>query len=302
MGFGVFIHRSDSIYDDRPELQYQFPRQYLGRVQACVGDWIVYYEPKKVSETRGYFAIAKVQQVIPDPKASGMHLALIEPGSYLDFINPVPFSGGGDLVERGLLNEGGQISGRAQSAVRPLSAEDFNRITSIGLAEDEPELPRVGQAEEAFTGMMEDIGQAPFPFEQERTRVTVLTSRPVRNRVFRHLVLRAYDKRCAITGLKLINGGGRAEVDAAHIRPVEKNGPDILSNGIALSGTAHWMFDRGLIGLSDNLEIIVSRHINDPDSVRSLINPTGKAIVPNRLIERPHPRFLQWHRENCFKH
>ena len=38
------------------------------------------------------------------------------------------------------------------------------------------------------------------------------------------------------------------EDEAAHIRPVEHNGPDIISNGIALSGTAHWMFDRGLVG------------------------------------------------------
>src|SRR6478752_3283281 len=62
MGFGVFIHRYDSIYDDSPAERYQFPRQYLGRVQACVGDWIVYYEPVKVDETRGYFAMAKVGQ------------------------------------------------------------------------------------------------------------------------------------------------------------------------------------------------------------------------------------------------
>lgn len=114
--------------------------------------------------------------------------------------------------------------------------------------------------------------------------------------------MRAYDKRCAITGLKLINGGGRAEVDAAHIRPVEANGPDILGNGIALSGTAHWMFDRGLIGLSDQLEILISRHANDPQSIQGLINKTERAIVPSRLFERPHPHFLQWHRENCFKH
>ena len=299
MGFGVFIHRSDSIYDDRPELQYQFPSQYLSRVQACTGNWIIYYEPRKVSETRGYFAVAKVQQVIPDPKASGMYLALIEPGSYLDFINPVPFSDGEELVESGLLNAEGRISGRAQSAVRPLSATDFNRIISLGLAEDEPELPRVGQADDLPAAVGLEEGQ--FVYEQERTRVTMLTSRPVRKRLFRHLVLRAYDKRCAITGLKLINGGGRAEVDAAHIRPVEHNGPDILSNGLALSGTAHWMFDRGLIGLSDSLEILVSRHVNDPDSVRSLINPTGKAIVPDRFLEKPHPRFLEWHRDNCFK-
>jgi hypothetical protein len=60
MGFGVFIHRSDSIYDDSPSEQYQFPSQYLRRAEACVGDWIIYYEPRKVAETRGYFAIAKV--------------------------------------------------------------------------------------------------------------------------------------------------------------------------------------------------------------------------------------------------
>ena len=44
MGFGVFIHRSDSIYDDSPAERYQFPRQYLGRVDACIGGWIVYIE------------------------------------------------------------------------------------------------------------------------------------------------------------------------------------------------------------------------------------------------------------------
>ncbi|OWV84052.1 restriction endonuclease [Rhizobium sp. R635] len=303
MGFGVFIHRSDSIYDDSPAEQYQFPRQYLGRVQACLGDWIVYYEPRKVAATRGYFAIAKVAQVIPDPKALGMYVALIEPGSYLDFINAVPFSGPHGVIERGVLNEEGRISGRAQAAVRPISAADFNRIVSIGLDEHEPELPRLDEPGAVLPADgFEEGAQAPFLFEHERDRVMQLSSRIVRNRLFRRLVLQAYDKRCAITGLKLINGGGRAEVDAAHIRPVEANGPDILTNGIALSGTAHWMFDRGLIGLSDELHILISRQANDPESIRGLINKTGRAIVPSKPFERPHPHFLRWHRENCFKH
>ena len=88
-----------------------------------------------------------------------------------------------------------------------------------------------------------------------RERVNQLTNRAVRDRNFRKNVLRAYGERCAITGLRLINGGGRAEVEAAHIRPVEYDGPDIVSNGLALSGTAHWMFDRGLVGLADDLAI-----------------------------------------------
>ncbi|TJW78694.1 MAG: restriction endonuclease, partial [Mesorhizobium sp.] len=133
MGFGVFIHRPDSIYNDRPAEQYQFPRPYLRRAEACVGDWIIYYEPSKVDGTRGYYAVAKVQQIIPDPVTADMYLALIEPGTYLDFVNPVPFNGTDGLVERGLFNDQGRISGRAQSAVRPISPADFNRIIDLGL-------------------------------------------------------------------------------------------------------------------------------------------------------------------------
>ncbi|WP_298364153.1 HNH endonuclease [uncultured Bradyrhizobium sp.] len=299
MGFGVFIHRSDSIYDDSPAEQYQFPSQYLRRVEACVGDWIVYYEPSKVAETKGYFAIAKVRQVIPDPGISGMYLALIEPRTYLDFANPVPFNGATGPVERGVLNDQGRISGRAQSAVRPLSPDDFARIVELGFEEDVPLLPRSDTDVPSL-----DIGegaQAPFTYDQQRDRVSVTMSRIMRDRVFRRVVLRAYDERCAITGLKLINGRGRAEVAAAHIRPVEASGPDIVSNGIALSGTAHWMFDRGLISLADNLEILISRQTNDPQGIRSIINKSGHALAPQRVSDRPHPHFLRWHREHCFK-
>jgi hypothetical protein len=30
-----------------------------------------------------------------------------------------------------------------------------------------------------------------------------------------------------VTGLRIINGGGRAEVQAAHIQPVADDGPDV---------------------------------------------------------------------------
>jgi putative restriction endonuclease len=298
VAFCVFIHRSDSIYKDTPAEQYQFPSQYLARVKSCIGDWIIYYEPTKAHDSRGYFALARVQQVIPDPGASGMYIAVIEPNSYLDFANPVPFRDTDGLIERGLLNEQGRLSGRAQSAVRPISPADFNRITELGLTEETALLPRV-DAPPAFAGMQE--AQSSFQYEQERDRVAYLTSRIVRDRVFRRVVLRAYDSRCAITSLKLINGHGRAEVEAAHIRSVEANGPDIVSNGLALSGTAHWMFDRGLITIADDHEILVSRHVNDEAGVRAVINKTGRVLKPARAADHPHPHFLRWHRENRFK-
>lgn len=290
--------RPDSIYDDSPAEQYQFPKQYFDRAKGSAGDWIVYLEPAKLRDTRGYFAIARVRGIIADPKAPDMFLALIEPRSYLDFASPVPFNDRDGPIERGLLNDSGRLSGRAQAAVRPVSPADFLRIVEAGLKQNESVLPRIDAGEPA-PNFADD--QTPYAIEAERQRIQQLTSRVVRDRVFRRIVLRAYDQRCAITGLKIINGGGRAEVDAAHIRPVQHDGPDVLHNGIALSGTAHWMFDRGLISLSDDLDILVSRQVNDIGSVHAFINKSGRATPPLRRADRPHPHFLRWHRENCFK-
>ncbi len=299
MAFGIFIHRSDSIYDDIPSERYQFPKQYLSRAQQCEGYWIVYLEPSKVKETKGYFAVAKVQEIIPDPRKPDMFLAVIEPGTYLDFGDPVSFRDENSIIEQGLLNDQGKISGRAQAAVRTLSAEDFARIVEHGLGRDEDILPRVGDSMQ-MPGFQDE--QTPFHHMPVRERVNQLSNRAVRDRNFRKNVLRAYGERCAITGLRLINGGGRAEVEAAHIRPVEHDGPDIVSNGLALSGTAHWMFDRGLVGLADDLTILVSRQSNDIEAVTLMINSSGKILVPDRLANRPRAEFVTWHRENCFKH
>ncbi len=298
MAHGVFIHRTDSVYDDVPSERYQFPKQYLGRARECEGDWIVYLEPSKVKNTRGYFAVARVQKVIPDSRHSDMFLAVIERGTYLDFGNPVRFREGGTILEQGLLNEQGRISGRAQAAVRPISARDFARIVDRGLGKQDEILPRTDEVP-VEAGFAEN--QTSYEQPTARSRTEQLTNRAMRDRNFRKTVLRAYHERCAVTGLRLINGHGRAEVEAAHIRPVEHDGPDIVSNGIALSGTAHWMFDRGMIGLSDDLHILISRQSNNADAVNSLINDSGKLITPDRLAERPHIDFVQWHREHCFK-
>ncbi|MEO1919427.1 MAG: HNH endonuclease [Paracoccaceae bacterium] len=77
-------------------------------------------------------------------------------------------------------------------------------------------------------------------------------SRKYRDPSFARQVKAAYRGRCAISGFELRNGGGRPEVEATHIRPVAKEGPDTVRNGLALSGTLYWMFDRGLISVSEN--------------------------------------------------
>lgn len=133
MAFGLSIHRSDSIYNDVPSERHQFPKQYLSRAREFEGDWIVCLEPSKVKNTKGYLGVEKVQEIIPDQRISDMYLAVIEPGTYLDFGVPVPFRDDTRVVERGILHAREKISGRAQAALRPLSQEDFARIVERGL-------------------------------------------------------------------------------------------------------------------------------------------------------------------------
>jgi putative restriction endonuclease len=290
---GVFLYREDSRYDDRPWAVYQFPEQYLTRASQMVGDWVIYMEPVKAGR-KGYHAVAKVDRITPDPSNSGMHLAIIDPSSYLDFDNNVPFQSDGDYPERSVLNEAGNVSGRAQAAVRTIPAKDFNRIVRLGLDSHDELLPR---SENASAFVAEE--QAPYEFEQDR--VQMLTKRTIRDRIFRTRVLNAYDRRCAFTGFQFINGGGRAEVEAAHIKSVEAKGPDVVQNGLALSGTVHWMFDRGLLSIADNAEILLSNHINDVDGVRKFLRPDRAAHFPENPRDKPDAAFLRWHRENCFK-
>jgi putative restriction endonuclease len=87
-------------------------------------------------------------------------------------------------------------------------------------------------------------------------------------------------------------------VQAAHIRPVARQGPDSIRNGLALSGTIHWMFDRGLVSIDENYSILVARD-RLPDTVTCMLR--DKLLLPDRSDKRPHAQFLRFHRDQIFK-
>src|SRR3546814_1463529 len=45
----VFTTKVSPVYNDLPERHYHFPKTYLKQVEAAVGDWIVYYEPRRTT-------------------------------------------------------------------------------------------------------------------------------------------------------------------------------------------------------------------------------------------------------------
>lgn len=290
----VLLHKANSIYEDEPDRVYDFPKSYLKAVQEGVGDWAIYYEPVKAGP-RGYFAVARIASVIPKPGAEGRFLALVAPGSFLPFDRDVPRPVGGRPHEAALMGADGlpKSGGAQQLAVRRLPEQEFAAIVRLGLPADL-------EAVEAtrYDPVRQEVDDAAALFE--RPVVERLISRPYRDVAFRRKVREAYDYRCAISGLRLRNGGGRPEVQAAHIRPVERMGSNSVRNGLALSGTLHWMFDRGLLSVADDLTILVSRNKVPSGVVDRLIRPEGKLCLPGQGRDWPHPDNLRWHRENVF--
>ncbi len=295
----VFTTKVTPSYKDLPEERYHFPRTYLNYVQQTVGDYVVYYEPRRSSaelSSRGgrqsYFGVARVDSVVEDPALPDHYFAIIDRATYLDFDAAVPFYEGDEYYESALKKDDGSTNkGAFGRAVRLIPDGEFDRILKSGFA------PILG---ENLTSEVTPPGFSEPPAPFERPMVEMMVSRPFRERSFMHNVRAAYSNRCAITGLRLINGGGRPEVQAAHIQPVASKGPDSIRNGLALSGTVHWMFDRGLISIGDDYTILVAENHVPEDAVR-LLNKNGVIHLPKDQTLYPNAHYLKFHRAQVFK-
>ncbi len=301
----VFTAKIESAYDDLVEFRYHFPRTYLRQVEQTMDDWIVYYEPRRpttdLSKTGGrqaYFATARVIRIERDDRRADHFYAYVT--DYLPFEQSVPFREEVSYYESALQKDDQSTNkGAFGRSVRLLPELEYNAILGAGF-----KVAIVGE-DQFYRAPVEHQHQAPGLGEQDQTPferpiVESLVTRPFRDVAFRHAVREAYHSTCAMTGLKIINGGGRPEVQAAHIRPVAKDGPDSVRNGLALSGTPHCMFDRGLLSIDDNYAILVAS-AQLPSQAKAMLNNNGKLILPEPPDLRPHQRFLEYHREHIFK-
>jgi putative restriction endonuclease len=244
----VLTHKSSSRYDDEPGHRYHFPRSYLGFVQRGVNDHCLYYEPRR-SGRACYVAKAFVTGVTPDPLNPDHFYAWIS--DYQEFVEAVSFREG----ESALIKDDGTINkGQFGRSVRLIPDTEFETVLALGYA------PLLGPNFSMLGG-----GTSEPDLHFDRPIVELVTHRPFRDRAFAKQIRDAYDARCALTGVQLINGGGAAEAEAAHIKPVASNGPDAVQNGLSLSRTVHWLFDRGFVSLDDEYRILRTG-LNFPDS------------------------------------
>nr|WP_245331075.1 HNH endonuclease [Mesorhizobium sophorae] len=183
-------------------------------------------------------------------------------------------------------------------SVRPIDQSDFAAVVYAGLSNtlapfNARKLGLESHEVDASTEELLALSEDHF----ERRVEAVLLNRKIRDANFRLAVCDAYDNRCAVTGLRIVNGGGRSEVQAAHIWSVADGGPDTIQNGIALSATAHWLFDRHLISLTDEYGLLVS-HNKVPSDYRSLLEKqAGRIHLPSEMRLWPSLRYITHHRD-----
>jgi putative restriction endonuclease len=178
----VFTTKVEPHYDDLPEDLYHFPRTYLKQVESAVGDWIVYYEPRRTSadlRSRGgrqaYFATARVQRISRDTQREDHFYAYVS--DYLEFDRAVPFKEGEFYYEGGLQRTDGATSkGAFGRAVRSIPDLEYDVILKAGFVQTLVE-SGIGLPSESGPILgLEDEGE---PFA--RPVVEMIVNRPFRD-------------------------------------------------------------------------------------------------------------------------
>ncbi|ANL51563.1 HNH endonuclease [Rhizobium phaseoli] len=296
---GIFDTKRDSGYDDEIAFRYHFPKQYRPIADALIGERIIYREPKRNRGRQAYVATAKVVRVQDDATSPGYAYAVMS--EYREFDEPVPFVRDGRYWETALISiqdptrVGAFLQGKS---IRAIPENDFATIVRAGLSHTlmPDNAIRLELDPKHVDDPTRELLDLPIQ-EQERRIEQILLNRKIREASFRRKVCDAYDSRCAITGLRIVNGGGKSEAQAAHIWSVAEGGPDVVQNGIALSATVHWLFDRHLISLTDDYRILVS-HNKVPAELRTLFEKQMDRIhLPADARLWPHPAYIARHRD-----
>lgn len=123
----------------------------------------------------------------------------------------------------------------------------------------------------------------------------------VNQQVFKQIVSVNYAGKCAISGINIPQ-----LLIASHIIPWSQNEQERLNpeNGICLSATFDKAFDKGLIGINEHMEVLISPSLkayeNEQYFSKYFTEIAGVKIgVPKKYP--PRKEFLQYHMDTIFK-
>jgi putative restriction endonuclease len=115
-------------------------------------------------------------------------------------------------------------------------------------------------------------------------------------------VLQAWDDQCAFCGYDGRLGMAPVGVEAAHVRWFAFDGPDALDNGLALCMLHHKLFDRGALGLDQDLRVQVSETFTArTEAGRAVYDLHGRDLQPRPGTLLPAAEHVFWHTREVFK-
>ncbi|BCG65741.1 MAG: putative restriction endonuclease [Methyloprofundus sp.] len=113
----------------------------------------------------------------------------------------------------------------------------------------------------------------------------------LRSHIFKREVPRIYDYTCCISGLRIDATLNVSMIDACHIIPFAESHNDSITNGLALCPNLHRAFDRGLIAIDKDYQVMINPNFTEPkESVYSIMQFAGRQIILPR-VERYYPDF-----------
>jgi hypothetical protein len=173
--------------------------------------------------------------------------------------------------------------------VRGMEWTEVSAALGLGLSDDLVETALRLESLEAWT---------PFVAED---RAVYQVSRERRDAAFAGIVLDNYGNTCAVTGQRF-HSASHTEADGAHIIGKSFQGTDDPRNGIALSKSAHWAFDRGIFTISDQYEVVINPNARNANAANfPLFEMDRRKIeLPRDSYYWPHPDALAWHRTEVF--
>ncbi|HEY0046916.1 MAG TPA: HNH endonuclease [Flavobacterium sp.] len=137
--------------------------------------------------------------------------------------------------------------------------------------------------------------------EIENSGVDIEEERFIRNSIFKKQIPKVYGYRCCISGMKLEAGFNVQMIDACHIMPFSLSRNDTISNGISLAPNLHRAFDRGLITITSNYRVRISRSFKENDSPFSLGQFDDRMLLlPEQPKDYPAVENLVWHNKERF--
>ena len=164
------------------------------------------------------------------------------------------------------------------------------------LFDDQPPITAV-ELESALQEIEELTNQS-FSLTKVIRRLESRQLRVARSSVFPLLVRQEYDFRCCVSGVRIETPYQIHEVEAAHVVPVIQGGTDDVRNGLSLSRTLHWAFDRGLFGIKDDRTVYIPTGVSRMEGNEFLKQFAGRSIASAQTERfRVHDDALQWHRE-----